>query len=46
MTEYCPACPYAKWQAEKDSTEPQLDCDPPMGMCPAEFRMELSLETE
>ena len=33
----CYSCPYARWISEEDSTEPRLECNPPMGECPSEF---------
>ena len=32
----CYSCPYARWVSVPDATEPALECDPPMGECPAE----------
>jgi len=32
----CYSCPYARWISIEDATEPKLECDPPMGECPAE----------
>lgn len=32
----CYSCPFAKWESYEDSTEPHLECDPPMGECPAD----------
>ncbi len=29
----CYSCPYAKWPSLDVSTEPKLECDPPMGEC-------------
>ena len=33
----CYSCPYARWISVEDGTEPKLECDPPMGDCPAEL---------
>lgn len=35
----CYSCLYARWTAPPDdfTSEPQLDCDPPMYECPAEI---------
>lgn len=45
ILEKCCSCPYAKWVSIEDGTEPQLECDPPMGECLAEFPEEGEAKT-